>query len=179
MLVHNISLRKFVNVAMPRRGFRINAKSWAQFRTRTKGWFTKGTQLPRRARNAAASPMKEAGQGWRWYRAARDTSDTLVVGEFKAAGHFAKSNAGFHRLNARPWNPAVNDAWLLGGIEGGASRIRVVSNYYDDALRVTNKYRGGPQLTTFGREIEILERAGFKFQQGRGMAKGHGWMVRQ
>ena len=54
----------------------------------------------------------------------------------------------------------------------------MASNIFDPALKVTT-LRGGRQVqSVFAREVEMLQSQGYRFQQGAGMATGHGFMVR-
>jgi RHS repeat-associated protein len=85
--------------------------------------------------------------------------DTFVLGQFHEAQRYADATGGY-ALNqpANKWNIMVNDEWIRGGIDGGAT-YNLASDPNDPNMTTHPKYTE----SVFGRELGQLKAAGYTF----------------
>ncbi|CAM2070397.1 PAAR domain-containing protein [Sulfidibacter corallicola] len=153
----------------------LNASTWADFRAKTKGWFTKAMSLAN-----PSHPIKDAAAGWRVYQDTRNRPEMPVMGRLPDVGaHMAAHPAGYQHLNSNPWTIRVNDAWIMGGVDDGKT-FRVVSNLHDPETRVRRDRTTGAIVgdSVTHRELTMLDNFGYTFHPDRSdPTGGTGWLV--
>lgn len=119
--------------------------SWNEFQSATKGQF---------------GSRKEAATGWKVYQESSQTSKQLVIGRQADTAAAALDGTGrYQRLHLeKGWTPAVNDAWVQGGIDGNKSFLMVS----DPSVNRVNPPGSKFKYTVFDRELKQLEAAGYK-----------------
>jgi RHS repeat-associated protein len=127
-------------------GLTGSCPTWNEFQKRNKGKFKN---------------RKEAAVGWRAYKEANQSTNNLSIGRQPATARAKKAGRQILALPAG-WTPAVNDAWVQGGIDRPAT-FRLES-------RPTQANRTHPVygVSVFGREMNQLEAAGYR-QRGNYM----------
>jgi RHS repeat-associated protein len=118
------------------------ASSWNQFQSKTSGWF---------------SSRQEASTGWKIYQQSSQSTQKLAIR--KLPDTEAAELAGMRRLNTPGWTPAVNDAWMQGGID--AKKDFYLASAPTKANRVNPPGSRFP-YTVFDRELKQLDSAGYK-----------------
>jgi hypothetical protein len=187
-LLEGVSVRPQPPVA-PEPGGRIDAAATPDFDAATggtRGWFEPANAFSPSAR---ANPEQMLQAAREWYETARTTDRVPALGGFNdvraavAARAKARAAAGegappeLYRLNVPQefWQLQVNDAWIAGHVERG-STFEVVSNPTARSNLETRLAVGGnPKNRTgdlvqsvFGRELQVLERHGYRFVQDSG-----------
>ena len=96
-----------------------------------------------------------ADSAWRVYRETSQGSGELVIG--RLADTEAGAALGMQRLNASPWSPEVNDAWVQGAIDARRSF------YLGSEVNIRNLRSGDPLYprTIYMRELQQLRSAGY------------------
>ncbi|MFW0739750.1 RHS repeat-associated core domain-containing protein [Flavobacterium sp. T12S277] len=123
-------------------GLSVVASSWNQFQSQTSGWF---------------SSRQEAATGWKVYQESSQSTEKLAIGRLTDTE--AAEKAGMRRLNTSGWTPAVNDAWMQGGID--AEKDFHLASAPVKANRVNPPGSRFP-YTVFDRELKQLDAAGYK-----------------
>ena len=124
------------------------ASGWNEFQSKTKGWFGSRT---------------EASTGWKVYKESSQSVKELAIGRLPDTE--AAEKIGMRRLNTSGWTPAVNDAWMQGGIDANKTFHLASDNI--PANRLTPPGSRFP-TTVFDRELLQLEAAGYS-QHGNKM----------
>ncbi len=175
----------------PEPGGRLDAGTEADFRRATGGTGRGGWFEPKNAFSASArgNPQRMLETAWEWYQKAKTTTARPTLGEFREVQAAVKKRTEeraastdpstappeLYRLNAPPkdWQFQVNDAWIAAHIERG-STFEVVSNPTRKSFLETLLERGkGDRVqSVFGRELQILERHGYRFVQDQGDPRG-------
>ncbi|MBB5020625.1 hypothetical protein HNQ59_003950 [Chitinivorax tropicus] len=138
----------------PQQYGRIKATTFDQFVKNTEGWFTVENAISPKSK---INPTFDARSGWEQYQGALNSRDIPVIGSWKTGdmrSFFDNTPHGYTYLHADPWQLQVNDSWMLGHLERGAS-FRVVSDIFDD-----NVLRTAPALR---REVDLLTAHGYSF----------------
>jgi RHS repeat-associated protein len=125
--------------------------SWNQFQTKTAGWF---------------NSRQEASTGWKVYKESSQSAEKLAIGRLPDTE--AAEKIGMRRLNTKGWTPAVNDAWMQGGID--AKKDFYLASKPIAANRINPPGSRFP-TTVFDRELKQLAAAGYK-QKGN-LMKSH------
>ena len=127
-------------------------KTWNEFQTETKGWF---------------GSRSEASTGWKVYKESSGSTKPLAIG--RQPDTAAAETRGMRRLDTKGWTPAVNDAWVKGGIDANKDFHLVSPN--TKANRVNPPGSRFPN-TVFDREIKQLEAAGYKEKKKKMVPNG-------
>lgn len=121
-------------------GLTSSCPTWNEFQKRNKGKF---------------KSRQEAATAWLAYRQANHSANDLSIGRLPDT---QAAQAQGRQILSLPtgWTPAVNDAWVQGGIDRGAT-FRMESP-------PTNANRSHPVYgqSVYGRELSQLEAAGYK-----------------
>jgi hypothetical protein len=169
----------------PAPGGRIDAGTEADFTRATggtgrSGWFEPENAFSKTARD---NPQRMLKAAWDWYQTAKKTTARPALGEFKEAeaavikraeeraADPATAAPELYQLKVpmKDWQFQVNDAWLAAHIERG-STFEIVSNPTRKSFLETILFREKSDRvqSVFGRELQILERHGYRFVQDQG-----------
>ncbi|THU38462.1 type IV secretion protein Rhs [Niastella caeni] len=118
------------------------ATTWNAFQSQTTGWF---------------GSRQEAAVGWKVYKESSQSVEELAIGRLPDTE--AAEQIGMRRLNTKGWTPAVNDAWVQGGIDANKTFYLASDNV--DANR-TNPPGSKFPKTVFDRELNQLDAAKYK-----------------
>ena len=169
----------------PEPGGRIGASTKHDFTSQTGGVSRSGWFEPDNAFSVTArkNPNRNLDTAWEWYDRARTTTKRPALGAFsdvktavakRASQREASSDVStappeLYRLNSpqKDWQHQVNDAWLAGHIEKGGV-FEVVTNPLSPSQMETRLRSGDRVQSVFGRELQVLERHGYRFVQDGG-----------
>jgi hypothetical protein len=95
--------------------------------------------------------------GWKVYKESSQSVEELAIGRLPDTE--AAEQIGMRRLNTTGWSPAVNDAWVQGGIDANKTFYLASDNL--PANRISPPGARFPK-TVFDRELNQLDAAKYK-----------------